>query len=123
MPRITGRYERTRVGGEEVAAFIPEPLPPHDPPLSLDGEVAALLVRAEAALGGLAARLSELLPENPIVTIGRVVDLLSTTKPTANKAVSALFDAGVLVETTGRRRVRTCGRAACRDRPRSGTEI
>jgi len=28
MPRITGRYERTRVGGEEVAAFIPEPLPP-----------------------------------------------------------------------------------------------
>jgi Fic family protein len=53
MPRITGRYERTRVGGEEVAAFIPEPLPPHDPPLTPDGEVASLLLRAEAALGRL----------------------------------------------------------------------
>jgi len=53
MPRITGRYERTRVGGEEVAAFIPEPLPPHDPPLALDGEVASLLQGAEASLGRL----------------------------------------------------------------------
>lgn len=70
-----------------------------------------------------AARLFELLPENPIVTIGRVVDLLSTTKPTANKAVSALVDAGVLVETTGRRRDRTFGYAAYLDRLRAGTEI
>ena len=53
MPRITGRYERRRVGGEQVAAFIPEPLPPHAPPLALDGEVASLLLRAEAALGRL----------------------------------------------------------------------
>ncbi|MBN1609944.1 MAG: Fic family protein, partial [Polyangiaceae bacterium] len=53
MPRITGRYERTRVGGEEVAAFIPGPLPPHDPALTLDGEVASLLLRAESALGRL----------------------------------------------------------------------
>lgn len=71
----------------------------------------------------MAARLFERLPEHPIVTIGRVVDLLSTTKPTANKAVSALVDAGVLVETTGRRRDRTFGYAAYLDRLRAGTEI
>jgi len=41
------------VGGEEVAAFIPEPLPPHDPALTLDGGVASLLLRAEAALSRL----------------------------------------------------------------------
>ncbi|GMV13841.1 MAG: toxin Fic [Polyangiaceae bacterium] len=70
-----------------------------------------------------AARLFELLPEHPIVTIGRVVDLLSTTKPTANKAVSALVDAGVLVETTGRRRDRTFGYAAYLDRLQAGTEV
>lgn len=71
----------------------------------------------------MAARLFELLPENPIVTIGRVVDLLSTTKPTANKAVIARVDATVLVETTGRRRDRTLGYAAYLDRLRAGTEI
>jgi hypothetical protein len=70
-----------------------------------------------------AARLFELLPEHPIVTIGRVVDLLSTTKPTANKAVSALVDAGVLVETTGRRRDRAFGYAAYLNQLRAGTEI
>lgn len=70
-----------------------------------------------------AARLFELLPEHPIVTIARVVELLATTKPTASKAVSALVDAGVLVETTGRRRDRTFGYAAYLDRLRAGTEI
>ncbi len=53
MPRITGRYERCRAGEEDVAAFVPEPLPPHDPPLALRGELAKLLRRAEAALGRL----------------------------------------------------------------------
>jgi len=71
----------------------------------------------------MAARLFEQLPEHPIVTIGWAVDPRSTTKPTANKAVSALVDAGVLVETTGRRRDRTFGYAAYLDRLRAGTEI
>jgi Fic family protein len=71
----------------------------------------------------MAARLIELLPEHPIVTIARAVDLLSTTKPTANKAVSALVDARVLVETTGRRRDRTFGYVAYLDRLRAGTEL
>src|ERR1700722_17246885 len=38
MPkRTTGRYARTSVGGEEVAAFIPFPLPPAKPPLVVGG--------------------------------------------------------------------------------------
>ncbi len=35
------------MAGEEVRAFIPYPLPPRDPPLDLDGELAPLLARAE----------------------------------------------------------------------------
>jgi Fic family protein len=71
----------------------------------------------------MAARLFELLSEHPIMTIARAVELLSTTKPTANKAVSALVDAGVLVETTGRRRDRTFSYAAYLERLRAGTEL
>lgn len=70
-----------------------------------------------------AARLFELLPEHPVVTIGRVVELLGTTKPTAGKAVRTLVDAGVLVEMTGRRRDRMYGYAAYLDRLRAGTEL
>ena len=70
-----------------------------------------------------AARLFELLPEHPIVSIAGVVGLLETTKPTATKAVGALIAAGILVETTGRRRDRTFGYAAYLDRLRAGTEL
>jgi Fic family protein len=47
MKRKTGEYERSTVAGEEVSAFIPYPLPPRNPPLDLDGELAPLLARAE----------------------------------------------------------------------------
>ena len=47
MKRKTGEYERSTVAGEEVSAFIPYPLPPKNPPLDLDGELAPLLARAE----------------------------------------------------------------------------
>jgi Fic family protein len=53
MPRLTGRYERTAVAGEEVRAFVPRPLPPADPPLSLDSETLTLLGRAERELSRL----------------------------------------------------------------------
>ena len=43
MRRRTGEYERSTVAGEEVNAFIPFPLPPHDPSLDLDGELAPLV--------------------------------------------------------------------------------
>lgn len=71
----------------------------------------------------MAARLFELLPEHPIVSIVAAVKLLGTTKPTAAKAVTALVDAGVLAETSGRRRDRTFSYAAYLDRLRTGTEI
>ncbi len=46
MKRKTGKYERSTVAGEEVSAFIPYPLPPCDPPLDLDGELAPMLAHA-----------------------------------------------------------------------------
>jgi Fic family protein len=59
-----------------------------------------------------AVRLFELLPANPIVSVGSVVKLLDTTKPTAAKAVDALVEAKVLTETTGRQRARSFSYAA-----------
>src|SRR5437899_8220067 len=53
MRREVGRYERTAVAGETVAAFIPDPLPPTNPPLSLDAGTSALLRSAEQKLSRL----------------------------------------------------------------------
>jgi Fic family protein len=50
LKRTTGRYERTTVGGEEVAAFIPLPLPPTDPPLAMTRALLDRLQAAEQAL-------------------------------------------------------------------------
>lgn len=52
-PRITGRYETTRVGGEEVRAFIPYPLPPKAPSLHIDTKTIELLHKAETSLAQL----------------------------------------------------------------------
>lgn len=54
MQRVTGRYARTLAGGEEVQAFVPLPLPPRDPPLTVDDRLGARLRAAEQALGRLA---------------------------------------------------------------------
>ena len=48
--RKTGTYERATVGGEEIAAFIPLPLPPTEPPLTVEGAAREWLVAAEQAL-------------------------------------------------------------------------
>jgi Fic family protein len=58
---ITGRYEVTRVGGEEVRAFVPAPLPPL-PPLDLSGARQRLLERATLSLGRLDS-ITTLLPD------------------------------------------------------------
>ena len=51
MPkRITGRYERTSVGGEQVAAFLPFVLPPAAPAVDIDAGRAARLRAAEQSL-------------------------------------------------------------------------
>jgi Fic family protein len=70
-----------------------------------------------------AARLFEQLPRHPIVTIARVTHLLDTSKPTATKAVNALVNSGVLVETTGRKRDRTFTYRAYIERLRVGTDL
>jgi len=53
-----------------------------------------------------AIRLLDQLPNHPIVTLPRVMQLLDTSKPTALKAIKALVDVGVLRETTGKQRDR-----------------
>lgn len=50
MPRTTGTYEVTSVAGENVDAFIPYSLPPSDPPISINGDLADLLQVAESNL-------------------------------------------------------------------------
>ena len=67
-------------------------------------------------------RLFELLPRYPILTIARAMKLLDTSRPTAGKAVGVLEDAGVLVETTGRKRDRTFGYGGYLERLRAGTD-
>jgi Fic family protein len=70
-----------------------------------------------------AIRLFELLPRHPVVTAGTVQRLLKTTKPTAGRAVEALVAAGVLAETTGKRRDRAYSYRAYLDRLRDGTDL
>ena len=61
MARVARKYEHTAVAGEEIRAFIPRPLPPADPPLSLDSEFMRLLGRADNELNRLALA-SEMVP-------------------------------------------------------------
>lgn len=52
MARIAGQLRRSTVAGEAVEAFVPDPLPPADPPLALDS-LQDVLSRAEHALARL----------------------------------------------------------------------
>ncbi len=69
------------------------------------------------------AKLFEMLPEHPVITIAKVVELLSTTKPTANKAVQGLLQAGILQETTGKKRDRAYGYTEYLELLKVGTEL
>lgn len=53
-----------------------------------------------------ALQLFELLPEHPVITMPLVTRLLSTTKPTAGKAIDVLVSAGILMEVGERKRDR-----------------
>ena len=70
-----------------------------------------------------ALRLFELLPRHPIVTVTAAMTLVATTKPTAGKAIDLLVAAGVLVETTGRKRDRSFVYRRYLDRLKVGTEL
>lgn len=71
----------------------------------------------------MAARLFEMLPEHPLLSIVTAVKLLDTTRPTAAKAVTALVEAGVLEEVSGKKRDRRFGYAAYLDRLKVGTGL
>ncbi len=60
----TGSFEVTAVGGEQVRAFLPTPLPPV-PRLALDGELQPLLEAAVLAVGRLDG-VSTLLPDKAL---------------------------------------------------------
>jgi Fic family protein len=49
--------------------------------------------------------------------------LIDTSKPTATRAIETLVAAGVLVETTGKKRDRSFAYQAYIDRLRTGTEL
>jgi Fic family protein len=70
-----------------------------------------------------ALRLFEHLPRHPLVSVASVMKLLATTKPTAGRAIDLLVAAGVLAETTGRKRDRSYAYRAYLEHLRVGTEL
>lgn len=80
-------------------------------------------VLAQDGMSVVALRLFELLPRHPVVTVASVITLVGTTKPTAGRAIDVLVAAGVLVETTGKKRDRSFVYRSYLDRLRVGTEL
>jgi Fic family protein len=80
-------------------------------------------VLAHEGMSVVALRLFELLPRHPVVTVASVMKLVETTKPTAGRAIELLVAAGVLVETTGKKRDRSFVYRSYLDRLRVGTEL
>jgi len=70
-----------------------------------------------------AVRLFELLPRHPVVSVAFAIKQLGVSKPTAGRAVEALEKAGVLVETTGKKRDRSWVYQRYLDELRVGTEL
>jgi Fic family protein len=56
-----------------------------------------------------AIRLFELLPSNPVITVNKAVELLSTTKPTASKAIELLTEVRILSQISQSKRNRSFG--------------
>jgi Fic family protein len=81
------------------------------------------LVLAHEGMSVVALRLFELLPRHPVVTVASVMKFVETTKPTAGRAIELLVAAGVLVETTGKKRDRSYVYRSYLDRLRVGTEL
>jgi Fic family protein len=80
-------------------------------------------VLAHDGMSVVALRLFELLPRHPVLTVASVMKLVKTTKPTAGRAIELLVAAGVLVETTGKKRDRSFVYESHLDRLRIGTEL
>ena len=78
---------------------------------------------AHAGTSVAAIRLFELLPRQPVVTVAVAIKQLGVSKPTASRAVEALEKAGVLIETTGKKRDRSWMYQRYLDKLRVGTEL
>lgn len=63
-------------------------------------------ISAHAKTTVAAIRFVELLPSNPMITLSLTIKLLNVSKPTAVRTIEFLQDAGILRETTGKRRDR-----------------
>lgn len=70
-----------------------------------------------------AARLFEQLPNHPILTVSSATPLIGASKPTATRAIESLIGAGVLIETTGKKRDRSFAYGRYIDELRIGTEL
>ena len=70
-----------------------------------------------------AARLFERLPRHPLVNVASAMKLLETSKPTAARAIDTLAGAGVLIETTGKKRDRWYAYQGYLERLRVGTDL
>lgn len=86
----------------------------------VNGDRAGLLESGGASIS--AIRLFEALPRHPIVTVASSMKLINITKPTAIKAIEILTEAGILAETTGRKRDRSFAYAAYMTNLRVGTD-
>ncbi len=104
--------EGIRVTGDETTATVPELF------AQVSRDRAAVLAHPATTVA--AARLFEALPEHPIVTVAKATGIVQASKPTAAKAIGTLVNAGILVETTGRRRDRLFSYAAYLDLLRGG---
>ena len=80
-------------------------------------------VLAQAGTSVAALRLLELLPRHPVVSVAYAIKQLGVSKPTAGRAVESLEKAGILVETTGKKRDRSWAYQAYLDRLRVGTDL
>ena len=80
-------------------------------------------VLRHAGISIVALRLFELLPRHPVVTVASTMKLVETTKPTAGRAIEVLVSAGVLAETTGKKRDRSFVYEKYLERLRVGTEL
>jgi Fic family protein len=78
---------------------------------------------AHKAMSIPALRLFEILPRHPMITAASVMRLVETSKPTAGRAIELLVEAGVLAETTGKKRDRSYVYRQYLDRLRVGTEL
>ena len=80
-----------------------------------------LLARDDATV--IAIRLFELLPEHPILTINRIVNLLGCSRPAAAKALRVLEATGILVALDARKKNRTVVFEDYLNHLRQGTEV